>query len=105
MGHRSLSLALLLLAGLFMFVPPYAAKWQRATRRLTGVNAMARKPAKVAKKAAPKRAAKKGMPRKPLPKRKPGEARLLSGGNPQIAKGYGEGPRSGLHRGHAGLEE
>ena len=57
---------------------------------------MSRKPAKAAKKAAPKRvakpAAKKGMPRKPLPKLKPGETRLLSGGNPQIAKGYGGGP-------------
>ena len=52
--------------------------------------------AKAAKKAAPKKAAKpaagKGMSRKPLPKLKPGETRLLSGGNPQIAKGYGDGP-------------
>jgi hypothetical protein len=51
---------------------------------------------KAAKKAAPKKAAKpaakKGMSRKPLPKLKPGETRLLSGGNPQIAKGYGDGP-------------
>ncbi len=31
-------------------------------------------------------------PRKPLPKLKPGETRLLSGGNPQIAKGYGDAP-------------
>src|SRR5688572_8587546 len=53
---------------------------------------MARKSAKVKKKAAPKRIAKKGMPRKPLPKLKPGETRLLSGGNPQIVKGYGDGP-------------
>ena len=57
---------------------------------------MSRKPAKAAKKAAPKRVAKpaaeKGMPRKPLPKLTPGETRLLSGGNPQIAKGYGDGP-------------
>lgn len=30
--------------------------------------------------------------RKPLPKLRPGEVRLLSGGNPQIAKGYGEEP-------------
>jgi hypothetical protein len=48
-----------------------------------------RKPAK----AAPKRAtAKTARPRKSLPKLKPGEARLLSGGNPQIAKGYGDAP-------------
>lgn len=40
-----------------------------------------------------KKAAKKTMkPRKPLPKLKPGETRLLSGGNPQIAKGYGDAP-------------
>jgi hypothetical protein len=30
--------------------------------------------------------------RKPMPKPKPGEPVLLSGGNPQIAKGYGDGP-------------
>ena len=29
---------------------------------------------------------------KPLPKLKPGEVRLLSGGNPQIPKGDGDGP-------------
>lgn len=29
---------------------------------------------------------------KPLPKAKPGEVTLLSGGNPQIAKGYGDAP-------------
>ena len=33
-----------------------------------------------------------GKPCKPLPKAKPGEVVLLSGGNPQIAKGYGDGP-------------
>jgi translation initiation factor IF-2 len=32
------------------------------------------------------------MARKPLPKLKPGETRLLSGGNPQVAKGYGDTP-------------
>lgn len=31
-------------------------------------------------------------PRKPLPDLKPGETRLLSGGNPQIAKCYGDEP-------------
>jgi hypothetical protein len=30
--------------------------------------------------------------RKPLPKAQPGEVVLLSGGNPQIAKGYGDAP-------------
>jgi hypothetical protein len=35
---------------------------------------------------------KPAKPRKPLPKLKEGEVRLLSGGNPQIAKGYGEEP-------------
>jgi hypothetical protein len=31
-------------------------------------------------------------PRKPLPRAKQGEVTLLSGGNPQIAKGYGDAP-------------
>jgi hypothetical protein len=49
--------------------------------------------AKPARKAATKkRAAKPVKPRKPLPKAKPGEVVLLSGGNPQIAKGYGDAP-------------
>jgi hypothetical protein len=58
---------------------------------------MAKKPAKAAKKAAPKRAAakaakpRKAMP-KPLPKSPAGKPVLLSGGNPQIAKGHGDGP-------------
>jgi hypothetical protein len=37
-------------------------------------------------------AAKTAKARKPLPKAKPGKAVLLSGGNPQIAKGYGDAP-------------
>ena len=50
-----------------------------------------RKPAKVAKKAAPKRvAAKAAKPRRSAPQ--PGNVPLLSGGNPQIAKGYGDAP-------------
>ena len=52
-----------------------------------------KKSAKVAKKAAAKRvAAKAAKPRKTAPKSQPGEAVLLSGGNPQIAKGYGDAP-------------
>jgi hypothetical protein len=59
-----------------------------------------RKPAKVAKKAAAKRvAAKAAKPRKTAPKsqgkssaRKAAKPILLSGGNPQIAKGYGDAP-------------
>mgnify|MGYP003578176422 CR=1 FL=1 len=52
---------------------------------------MARKPAKATRKPARKAAAKAAGPRKAL---KPGAdgVVLLSGGNPQIAKGYGEGP-------------
>jgi hypothetical protein len=50
-----------------------------------------RKPAKVASKAAAKRTVAKA-PRKPLAKPKDGKPVLLSGGNPQIAKGYGEAP-------------
>jgi hypothetical protein len=37
-------------------------------------------------------AKKSAKPRKPLPKAKPGEVVLLSGGNPQIAKGDGDAP-------------
>jgi hypothetical protein len=55
-----------------------------------------KKSAKVAKKAAAKRAgAKAAKPRKVAPKsqsRKAAKPKLLSGGNPQIAKGYGDAP-------------
>lgn len=59
-----------------------------------------KKPTKVAKKAAPKRAAAKvtakaAKPRKTAAKpqsRKAAKPALLSGGNPQIAKGYGDAP-------------
>jgi hypothetical protein len=59
-----------------------------------------KKPVKIARKAATRRvAAKTAKPRKPAPKsrtkssaRKAAEPRLLSGGNPQIAKGYGNAP-------------
>ena len=53
-----------------------------------------RKSAKVAKKAAAKRiAAKAAKPRKTAPKsRRAAKPVLLSGGNPQIAKGYGDTP-------------
>ena len=45
------------------------------------------------KKAATKPTTKKATkPRKAMPKPKPGEVVLLSGGNPQIAKGYGDAP-------------
>jgi hypothetical protein len=54
------------------------------------------KSAKAAKKAAAKRVATKtAKPRKAAPKPRPGKAAkpvLLSGGNPQIAKGYGDAP-------------
>lgn len=42
-------------------------------------------PAKAARKAA-------AEPRRTVPKSQPGEVVLLSGGNPQIAKGYGDAP-------------
>src|SRR5262245_39282167 len=52
-----------------------------------------KKSAKVAKKAAAKRvAAKTSKPRQAAPRPRSGEAILLSGGNPQIAKGYGDAP-------------
>jgi hypothetical protein len=52
-----------------------------------------KKPAKVAKKAdASQVAAKAAKPRKTAPKSKAGKVALLSGGNPQIAKGYGDAP-------------
>ncbi len=57
---------------------------------------MAKKPTKVAKKAVAKRgAAKAAKPRKTVPKppsEKDGKPVLLSGGNPQIAKAYGDAP-------------
>ena len=39
-----------------------------------------------------KKTVARAMKRKPLPKPKDGKPVLLSGGNPQIAKGYGEAP-------------
>jgi hypothetical protein len=55
-----------------------------------------KKPVKTAKKAAAKRvAAKAAKPRKTAPKskvRKDAKPALLAGGNPQIAKGYGDAP-------------
>ena len=60
------------------------------------VGKTSKKSAKVAKKAAAKRgAAKAAKPRKTAPKSqssKPAKPVLLSGGNPQIAKGYGDAP-------------
>ena len=49
---------------------------------------MARKSTKAANEAA----AKTAKPRKTAPKSQSGEVTLLSGGNPQIAKGYGDAP-------------
>ena len=55
-----------------------------------------KKPLRAAKKTAAKRAARKAAkPRKTAPKLQSGKAAkpvLLSGGNPQIAKGYGDAP-------------
>ena len=53
-----------------------------------------KKSVKVAKKASARRAAgKAAKPRKTVPKSPSGKAaKLLSGGNPQIAKGYGDAP-------------
>lgn len=55
-----------------------------------------KKPAKAAKKAAAKKAAAKtAKPKKAATKKTSGKAaepKLLSGGNPQIAKGYGDAP-------------
>jgi len=59
-------------------------------------NKTSKKSAKVAKKAAARRAgAKAAKPRKTAPKSQSGKAakaKLLSGGNPQIAKAYGDAP-------------
>jgi hypothetical protein len=61
-----------------------------------GVNAMAKKPAKVAKKATAKRVdAKVAKPLKTTPKSrsyKDAKSALLSGGNPQIKKADGDAP-------------
>jgi hypothetical protein len=54
-----------------------------------------KKTAKVARKAAKRVAAKAVKPRQRAPKspsRKVAQPKLLSGGNPQIAKGYGDAP-------------
>lgn len=52
-----------------------------------------KKPAKVAKKPAAKQAgAKTTKPGKPSPKSPAQPVKLLSGGNPQIAKAYGDAP-------------
>ena len=57
-----------------------------AAKKVTAKEASAKKaPAK-------KAAAKASAPRKTAPPRKEGEVTLLSGGNPQIAKGYGDAP-------------
>jgi hypothetical protein len=50
------------------------------------------KSTKATKPAASKAAAKAAKPRKAAPKSEAGEPVLLSGGNPQIAKGYGDAP-------------
>jgi hypothetical protein len=69
---------------------------QRARCRRIGVNTMAKTSAKATKKAGTKRSAAKAIrPRKTAPKPQSGKAAkpaLLSGGNPQIAKGYGDAP-------------
>src|SRR5262249_51964068 len=49
-----------------------------------------KKPAKVAKKAPVERAGSKAVGKSPS--RKVAKPKLLSGGNPQIAKGYGDAP-------------
>lgn len=51
-----------------------------------------KKPTKVAKKAAPKRAAAKVTSKLAKPRKTAAKPVLLSGGNPQIAKGYGDAP-------------
>jgi hypothetical protein len=53
---------------------------------------MANKNSKKPVKAVTRAAAKAGKPRETAPKPQPGKVVLLSGGNPQIAKGTGEAP-------------
>lgn len=52
----------------------------------------AKKKKKATRESTKQPAKKGGMPRTPLPPLKDGQVRLLSGGNPQIAKGDGDGP-------------
>ena len=54
----------------------------------TRIGKAPKRPTKIARTAAVKAA----EPRKTAPKSQPGGAVLLSGGNPQIAKGYGDAP-------------
>jgi hypothetical protein len=62
-----------------------------ATKKAAAKRALAKaKPAKAAAKPPARKPAKPA--RKPMPKPKSGEVVLLSGGNPQIAKGYGDAP-------------
>jgi hypothetical protein len=65
-------------------------------KRPGGAKATSRKSAKATRTAVPKRvAAKAAKPRKTIPKSQSGKAAkpvLLAGGNPQIAKGYGDAP-------------
>jgi hypothetical protein len=65
-------------------------------KRPGGAKGASKKSAKATKKAAPERvAAKASRPRKMMGNSKSGEAAkpvLLAGGNPQIAKGYGNAP-------------
>jgi hypothetical protein len=87
-------LFLMLVTGLYI----RAAVSTQAARG--SVSAMTRKSGKVAKKTLAKRDAAK-TPRKAVPN--PTEQpKLLSGGNPQIAKGYGDAPVQAYIAGDAG---
>jgi hypothetical protein len=69
------------------------SKPARATPAAVVAKRTSKASAKVARKPAAKRgAAKAAKPRKTAPKSKSREVILLSGGNPQIAKGYGDAP-------------
>jgi hypothetical protein len=65
---------------------------QKSTVKRSARRSPAKPAAKPATKAAAKPGAMRGVKRPPLKPARPGEAVLLSGGNPQIAKGEGDGP-------------
>ena len=78
-----LPLALLMLTGLYMFVLPYAARWRSARRIRIAMSKMTRQDVQPSRRKSQRRLAAKTAAAKPV---------LLSGGNPQIAKGDGDAP-------------
>ncbi len=84
---------LLLFTGLYMFVLPYAAKW-RSGQALADRSDRNGQKIGEGRKEGRRQAGRRedGKTRKKLRSPQPGRSTLLSGGNPQIAKAYGDAP-------------